>query len=261
MTLVVPRKIRGYGAKPDLPDQRDMVSRIASLDISVPDSVTLSHLSLMQFPLYNQDNLGSCTANAIAANAQAILRKLHLPNFTPSRLAIYFAERFIENSVPYDSGAMIRDGFKAIAKDGLAPESLWPYVIKRFTSRPPTSYFTHAALHKATRYERVPRSKIAIQRVLASGYPIVFGFSVFESFETDEVDRTGIVPMPSGSDAMIGGHAVLKTGYDANGVDFRNSYGDEWGNRGYGRLPWEYVLDPNLTFDLWTLKAIAPVMT
>jgi C1A family cysteine protease len=93
---------------------------------------------------------------------------------------------------------------------------------------------------------------------LASGYPFVFGFSVYESFESQEVKQTGRVPMPSPNEQLLGGHAVLAVGYDDSQRRFivRNSWGKDWGMQGYFTIPYAYLLDDNLADDFWTIRQV-----
>ena len=116
-----------------------MVKRVTRL----PSSVYLSKKAFMP-NVYDQGDLGSCTANAIAAAYEFETRKQALADFMPSRLAIYYGERVIENTVKSDAGAEIRDGMKVIAKSGVADESLWPYDIRKFAVAPPRAYTTAA---------------------------------------------------------------------------------------------------------------------
>jgi C1A family cysteine protease len=94
---------------------------------------------------------------------------------------------------------------------------------------------------------------------IADGYPFVFGFTVYDSFESPEVAKTGIVPMPSAKDTAIGGHAVLAVGYDDKEERFivRNSWGPGWGMKGYFTIPYSYVTNSNLADDLWTIRMVA----
>ena len=107
--------------------------------------------------------------------------------FVPSRLFIYYNERVIEGTVDEDSGAMIRDGIKSVAKQGAPHEKLWPYVIAKFRTRPSAPAYKDAARHPAVLYQRVTREIDQMKGCLASGYPFVFGFSVYESFESQTV--------------------------------------------------------------------------
>jgi C1A family cysteine protease len=205
-----PRKIQRYGWIPDLPDDRDY--RYTAPRLKLPQKVDLRK----QCPaVYDQGDLGSCTANAIGAAHQfGQIKQKVKRDFVPSRLFIYYNERVILGTVNEDSGAMIRDGIKSVVKQGVCPERDWPYVIKKFTKKPPPSCYNKALLHQVVSYQRISHSLKQMQGCLASGYPFVFGFSVYESFETDEVAHTGLVPMPKKEESMIGGHAVLAVGYD-----------------------------------------------
>lgn len=257
MTVLKPRQIRHYGWRPDTPDLRDRAAKVvAPMRLAaLPPSVDLSARPAMP-PVYNQGELGSCTANAIGAAFEYELRRQELADFTPSRLAIYYGERVIERTVKTDAGAEIRDGMKVIAKQGAGPESLWPYVISRFAKAPPAAYVAVARKHLCVSYERVEQTEVGIKRALAAGYPIVFGISVYDSFESDAVAKTGLVPMPKKSEKLLGGHAILMTGYTKSRVRFRNSWGKSWGLGGYATLPFSYVLDSNLASDFWIAKIV-----
>jgi C1A family cysteine protease len=204
-------------------------------------------------PVYDQGELGSCTANAIAAALQ-----FEEP-FTPSRLFIYYNERVMEGTVDEDAGATLRDGIKSVATQGAPHETLWPYVIARFRRKPAPVAYAEGRKHKALLYRRVPRVLEQMQGCLASGFPFTFGFSVYESFESATVAKTGVAPMPSPGDAQLGGHAVLAVGYDTQDRRFlvRNSWGPKWGRAGYFTLPFDYLLDDSLSDDFWTVKAVA----
>ena len=253
--LGIPQHTR-FGWTPDLPDYRDHAYRVSFVDPStLPAKVDLREAFP---PVYDQGNLGSCTAQAIAAMMEYNQRKQALKRFTPSRLFIYYFERLILGTVASDSGAMIRDGIKVVAKNGAPPEPHWPYVIAKFTKHPTKSAMLRAQGHVAVSYERLQPDLLHLKDCLASGYPFVFGFSVYSSFQTAEVARTGTGLMPQPGDRCLGGHAVLAVGYDdATGTFLmRNSWGDRWGQAGYFTLPYAYLTTPNLSDDFWTIRAV-----
>lgn len=253
---LVQRSVSRYGWHPDTPDQRDRPTTLKARSlVRLPASVNLSTLPAMP-KVYDQGELGSCTANAIAAAYEYEACKQSLTDFTPSRLAIYYDERFIEHTVASDAGAEIRDGMKVVAKNGVAKEALWPYVISKFAKKPPQAYYSAAKSHICTSYESVEQSETAIKSQLAAGYPVVFGISVYESFESDAVARTGTVPMPKTKEKMLGGHAILLVGYTSTVFRFRNSWGPSWGKSGYATLPKAYVLSPDLASDFWTIRIV-----
>jgi len=254
--------ISRYGWIPDIPDHRDQLyaAPLAHLQ-KLPAHVDLRPHCPKE--IYDQGQLGSCTGNSIAAAIEFDLMKQKAPQvFTPSRLFIYYNERVMEHTTGSDSGAQIRDGVKAVNKLGAPPETSWPYSDKNpgaFTEKPPEKVYAEAAKHKSTSYQRVARTLPQIKGCLASGYPFVFGFSVYESFESEEVAKTGDAPMPGASEKLLGGHAVLCVGYDDKHQRFtvRNSWGPKWGKGGYFTLPYAYLLDSSLSDDFWTIRAIA----
>lgn len=210
-------------------------------------------------PVYDQGMLGSCTANAIAGALQFDLIKQQASDVFPaSRLFIYYNERVIEGTVEEDSGAMLRDGIKSVAKEGAPHEPLWPYVIREFRTKPAATAYTDAAKHPAILYQRVRQDLRQMRGCLAGGFPFVFGFSVYESFESATVARTGHAPFPKPNEKMIGGHAVLAVGYDNIKRWFivRNSWGTHWGLKGYFTLPYAYLLDENLSDDFWAITLV-----
>jgi C1A family cysteine protease len=248
------RKIKRYGWLPDIPDQRDFL--FAAPRIALPKKVDLRPACP---PVYNQGQLGSCTANAIGAAHQFEQIKHDAATaFTPSRLFIYYNERVIEHTVDQDAGAMIRDGMKSVAKQGVCAETEWPYVVGQFTTRPPKSCYTHAMDHQVLSYHRVARSLPQMKGCLAEGYPFVFGFAVYEGFESETVAETGVVPMPGKKESMLGGHAVMAVGYDDAEKRFivRNSWGSTWGKDGYFFMPYDYLLTPDLSDDFWTIRLV-----
>jgi C1A family cysteine protease len=250
------RKVSRYGWVPDLPDQRDHTYAVtANLVTNIPDSVDLRS----QCPaVYDQGQLGSCTGNAIAGALEFDRIKQNLNVFVPSRLFIYYNERVIENTVASDSGAQIRDGIKSVATQGDCPEDEWPYDITKFADQPPQSCYVDALKYKAVQYQSVTQNLADMQGCLASGYPFVFGFTVYESFESADVAKTGDMPMPKSGEQIMGGHAVLAVGYDSGDRVFivRNSWGDKWGDAGYFYMPYAYLLDDNLSDDLWTIRLV-----
>jgi len=257
--MTAPRRVttKRYGWIPDLPDFRDRVFAAAPATLgALPPRVDLRSACP---PVYDQGSLGSCTANAIAGALQFDeMRQGEADAFVPSRLFIYYNERVIEGTVDEDAGAMLRDGIKSVAKQGAPHEALWPYAIRRFRDRPNAAAYEDAARHQAVLYQRVPRTLDQIKGCLADGYPFVFGFTVYESFESAAVSRTGAVPMPGAREALLGGHAVLAVGYDdaSRRVVLRNSWGDGWGQAGYGTMPYDYLLAEGLSDDFWTVRLV-----
>jgi C1A family cysteine protease len=244
-----------YGWVPDLPDRRDHMYALRNVGQQLPAKVDL-HMHCP--PVYDQGDLGSCTSNALAGALDFERKRQEMSFMNPSRLFIYYNERVIEDSVAQDSGAQLRDGMKSVASQGACSEKLWPYVIDEFAVKPPAACYTDGAQHTALQYSRVPQDVTHLKTCLASGYPFVFGFTVYESFESDAVTKTGKVPMPSQDEGVLGGHAVLAVGYSDASQRFllRNSWGADWGINGYFTMPYAYLTDTNLADDFWTIRLV-----
>jgi C1A family cysteine protease len=251
------RSIKKYGWLPDLPDHRDLqFSEKFTAQAALPSSVDLSS----KMPaVYVQGELGSCTANAIGAAFEYDLIQQKLPSFTPSRLFIYYNERSVEGTIKSDAGAMIRDGIKVVNKFGACKEVTWTYDITKFAKKPTTAAFKEAMSHLGVKYYSVNQTENDVKTALASGFPVVFGFTVYEGFESPAVAKTGVLNMPTSTERQLGGHAVLIVGYDDAKKQFkvRNSWGSSWGMKGYFVMPYQYVTNPKLASDFWVLQQIS----
>lgn len=258
------RRNARYGWAPDLPDERDH-QYAAPMAISLPPRYDLrDHYGLP--PVYDQGQLGSCTGNSIAAAIQFERMRQNLPSagLVPSRLFIYYNERAMEGTINSDSGAQIRDGIKSAGSQGDCFEGTaadqWPYVISRFRRKPPPACYAEALKDRAVSYSRLTPTVAQLKGCLASGYPFVFGFTVYSSFEGPDVAKSGVVQMPAPGETVVGGHAVLAVGYDDGAQRFtvRNSWGATWGQKGYFTIPYAYLISGNLADDFWTIRLVSP---
>jgi C1A family cysteine protease len=244
------KHVQSYGWIPDRPDHRDYLYSAIAPKVKLPSKVDLrSECS----PIENQGHLGSCTANALAGNLQFLEKVSGQTYKDVSRLFIYYNERAVEGTIGFDSGAMIRDGIKVLVKDGVCPESSWPYDISKFTRKPSAACYKEGLKHRIVSYHRL-QTLGEMLNCLAEGFPFVFGFTVYESFESLKVAQTGLVPMPKKSERALGGHAVMAAGYDQKQKRFivRNSWGPGWGQAGYFTMPYAYV--ETSADDFWTIR-------
>jgi len=243
-------KFSTYGWRRDIPDNRDFLYQIPEkLKTAIPSRVDLRQYCS---PVEDQGEIGSCTANAIAAAVEYHQIRFKGTYEDISRLFVYYNERILEGTVASDSGATLRDGIKALEKWGVCAEKSWPYKVSKFRTKPSCTCYKKAKKHLLKKYMRLITVS-QMKACLASGFPFVFGISVFESFECDETALTGIVLMPGPNEKNLGGHAVCAVGYDEEKKWFivRNSWGTGWGDKGYFYLPYEYV--EKLADDFWTI--------
>ena len=245
------KKLR-YDWIPDVPDQRDFLYSAVRPTLAIPPHIDLRPSCST---IEDQGNLGSCTGNALAGAIEFLERKNGVPFVDASRLFIYYNERALEGTIKSDAGAMIRDGIKTLKNQGVCLEKTWPYVISKFAVKPSAACYKEALKRQITSYHRILMLD-EMRACLAEGFPFVFGFTVYESFESQDVARTGVVQMPQPAERSLGGHAVLAVGYDDVQKRFivRNSWGTGWGQKGYFTIPYDYLANRNLADDLWTIR-------
>jgi C1A family cysteine protease len=207
-------------------------------------------------PVENQLNLGSCVGNAIVGDVECLMMH-HLGKYVDiSRLFPYYGARKIEGSIPYDEGCYIRDGMKSAEKEGLPLESLYPYIVSQFAKKPSAAAYKDALTRQILQYERVT-TLAEMKAALAIRHPFVIGIVVYSSFFQSRTELKGTVYMPDPMrEAEEGGHAICIVGYNdrTQRFIFRNSWGGDWGNLGYGTIPYKYLADPALAADGWVIK-------
>lgn len=248
-------RIRHLSWVRDMPDHRDKMLQYSRLkSVFLPPVVDLR----ATWPrIEDQGDIGSCTANSSSSVFEFLYLKASLPQPELSRLFLYFSTRvWVEGRPPSeDSGAQLRDVMKALAKYGICQETTWPYDPSLLASEPSNQAKLEALKHVILSYHRCDGIR-AIKSCLAEGYPLAGGFSVPESMQSDAVAKTGVIPFPGPDEQFLGGHAVAFVGYDDNKDAFTiaNSWGPEWGDKGFGYLPYEYVTE-GLADDFWTIRS------
>lgn len=239
--------MRKYGWIPDPPDKRDLYLKVARFR-RLPRKVDLRwRCSAIE----NQGAIGSCSAQAFVAVMEYLDRKDDDNYVDLSRLFVYYNTREDKKE---DTGGYLRDGIKALAKYGACDERVWPYLPYKFATEPSEEAYEDGKKRRISEYRRIDKLK-GVKQSLADGFPVVFGFTVYQSFESEEVARTGIMTMPPLNDIPVGGHAVVAVGYDDDKqyLIVRNSWGPEWGDQGYFYMPYSYVDNEDLTADFWSI--------
>lgn len=249
-----------FGWKPQKPDHRDLKFSIRKL--APVQSVYLSDKYNVG-AMFDQGNLGSCVGNGVGyllyfnllnKNVQKVVSP-----FRFSRLFIYYFGRLLENTVSVDSGLEVRDAIKVVADKGAPSEDVWPYDISKFAVQPSDQAVNSALSFQSLEYRSVDNTqKQLLISALLQGLPVVFGMTVFESFMSDQVAASGIVPSPGPNERVEGGHCMVIVGYHAIDDSFivRNSWGLNWGQQGYCRIPASYICDTDFATDFWVISKI-----
>jgi C1A family cysteine protease len=231
---MMPERVKNYSVSTPLPGNVDLRSKIPVM--------------------YDQGNLGSCTANALCYSYVYDDK-----TWSPSRLFLYYNERVLDKDINEDAGSTLTQGINALEKYGVCSEKLWPYNINNFAVKPPTNAYTEGAKHEVLTAARVQQTMTSMKGCLNSGFPFVVGIEIYESFESPIANNTGYVPMPNPkSEQLLGGHAVICVGYnDARSVwIMQNSWGTGWGDKGYFYLPYNYLLSSTLAGDMWQVTKV-----
>ena len=255
---------------PSLPDHRDFLFKHTSEGMRLAPLPAAVDLEPASSPVFDQGDMGSCSgcsSKGAVEHLELEEIRLNLPDgqdpqeyvagqFLPvSALFIYWNERAMEGTTASDNGATtLRDACKVLVAQGAAREALWPYANANLLRQPTSQAFADAAAHKVTAFYAL-NSLLDMKQCLAAGYPFLFGVSVYDSFMTSS---DGNIPMPGLFESVQGGHALLCVGYDdtTQKFKFKNSWGVSFGIRGYGFLPYRYMLSPDLSMDHYTLRRI-----
>ena len=263
----MPESRSRYTLARDVPDARDYVYSLERHQLGDPLSQRVD-LRAGCPRVLDQGSIGTCTAHAVAAAFSYEEHRQKIRVISPSRLFIYYNERVLTHQRSLHCVVRLRDAIRAVAKIGACPESLWTYSQdpEKLTKKPPPEAFEAAARHQIVGYQRIPMGSLTptvflqyLKRCLADRSPFLFGFTVYESFESDPSLRSGVMPYPdTRREKKKGGHAVMAVGYDdrRKAVMVRNSWGTNWGIRGYFWMPYKVIVNPHLAHDFWTVRGV-----
>jgi C1A family cysteine protease len=247
--------------KPDRKDNRDFILNKKKFYTSINIGSSASLRS--SFPaVYDQGEEGSCTGNGWCGFREYWQIVKNVTPFVPlSRQFIYYWERAMEGNINVDSGASISDGGMVLNKQGVCPELDDPYTPQDFAICPNQKAINDALAYRISAYYRV-NDLNGVKLALTQGLPVVIGVDVYESFQSSSAAQTGVIPMPdTNNEQLLGGHCIVICGYQdtSNGIlgigkqgfiTFRNSWSDQWGDKGYGTM--EYPVFKKIVNDMWT---------
>lgn len=267
-------RLNSMGWERDLPDIRDLTAEASQVSKVLAQSRVLktvkkalpasTDLRKWCSPIEDQGELGSCTANAGVGLMEYFERRAFGTHLDASRLFLYKVTRNLLGWTG-DQGAYLRSTMKSMVLFGMPPERYWPYNVGKFDDEPTTFCYAFAQNYKSVQYYRLDPPGTAPSKVLstvreslAAGLPSMFGFSVYSSMPG--TGEGADIPFPQPGDRLEGGHAVVTVGYDDNrkigkekgALLIRNSWGKNWGEKGYGWLPYAYV-EQGLADDFWSL--------
>jgi Papain family cysteine protease len=247
--------IRIYGASRDVHDVRDRMFLGKPPNVTIPPYVDLRPWA---GPVKDQGSEGSCTGHAFSSAREWINRKYEKGSVVLSPQSLYVDELIAEGSFPSDEGAMPRTACKVLTSKGCCELSLWPYVPGQIV-RPTDLQSANALKWKTGAYHRLS----GLNDVLSclgdpTPWPVTVAFQVYESFESQQVADTGIMPIPKPNEQCLGGHETLCLGYDQSKqlALIQNSWSDSWGQKGFFWMPFATISRPDT--DLWVCHTGRP---
>lgn len=256
-------KAHSYGFLPGFRDRRDRKFGVARTALPLPPRMDLVPECP---PAFDQTSQNSCVANAIIAAVQFDRMKQGLKWRDLSRRFVYWNTRRMEVTTDSDAGCQIRDAVKMVNQTGICDEVLCPYDDSLVFDEPEIEAYNRADEH-AVAYERLddpslsPVAHLALMKAcLSEGIPFVLGIAIYESFESDEVTKSGIVPMPKEQEGLMGWHAVMACGYndsdDGGRFTVQNSWSANWGQKGRFTIPYAFLSNPDLAMDVWAIRSV-----
>ena len=248
-----------YLLKKDKEDARDFRVSMTRLNPNIPPKMNLSTVTP---PIWDQGPVGLCFSHAGCRIFDTEYYKQCQKFLIPSRLFLGVMARSDEGTLRQDAGATLRGTIKAMVKYGVPPEERYPYDVTKMYQLPPDNIIALAEKYQTLKYYSIANGDInTIKAAVFNGHAVMFGASIFESFESQEVARTGIVPMPKPGERNLGGHAMTVVGYDDEKQAFliANSWGTTWGLRGFCWMPYAYFGSSTASPSLW--KKFVRIMT
>lgn len=237
----------GTGAVPDKIDERDYKYEMPFGAAPLP-----TNYQIQIDKIENQDGSLSCVGQSWAYYLQ-VLEKTENGTFTDLSAKSIYSQIFVPTG-----GAQIRDGAKLAVNFGVNKENTVPSYINGV---PPsedfmrqTDWLSEATKAEAQVYESKEYRTIEhggniniIKQAILDNHGVVSGFMV-----SMEGWATGDVRPPQAGEALSG-HAVYFYGWEGDKILFANSWGENWGHGGIGKINPSYWSNPGWTFSLWTL--------
>lgn len=228
-------------------------------------------------PIRDQGQLGSCTAFSASGLVEYFEKKAY-NTYTP--ISTRFTYKTTRNLLKLtgDTGAYLRTVMGSIALFGTPPEEYWEYngaseeQNPDFDIEPSAFCYAFGQSYQSIKYVRLDQPEVTSEQLvnilkdyIKRELPSMFGFTCFQSLGQSNANG-GLIPFPSESERIIGGHAIVIVGYDddkkiVNQLNnkatvgaflIRNSWGTDWGEKGYGWIPYDYFKQ-RLADDCWTI--------
>ena len=254
----------GNSSSATLPSYKFDTLKMKLKDESLAPSKDLAKFSP---EVYAQGDLGSCVSNSLSM-AWRITRFTHndksmmrsyvtgYKDMHPSRLYIYFNAKAVEGTpCMQDTGCTVHGALLGVKTHRVCTEDVWNYDLGNFGVLPSLEAYNDASRHSEMDFKKILQNEVAIKLSIANGSPVMFGAVIFASYKSRETMHTGEIPTPDKkTDVIMGGHCLLIVGYDDDKREFKiqNSWGRIWGDKGYGYMSYDYILDNDLCGDFWS---------
>jgi C1A family cysteine protease len=233
---------------PEDPRDKKLTRLPPSLRVVLPPK--LDYTKKMS-PVSDQGQEGTCVGFASVDGMKEYQEKSEWKKLIQLSVRYLYVEARKLDTWSSDEGTTIRSAMKALNKKGVPPEDCWKYAVHQ-TDKPCPNADELAKPYRIKSYAYLETPDEMRESLFING-PFVAGVYVYDKAWT-AAEKTGKIPMPDKKDEMVGGHAICIVGYDDKKklFKFKNSWGNAWGAKGYGFLPYEYM--KKYSADCWSAK-------
>lgn len=181
--------------------------------------------------LKNQNNI-ECCAPIACLHAIEFLTNQAGKHHNLSHLYVYYMARKMQGTLPAQR-CQLKSVLSALEKYGACSERLWPFDRNKIDIEPSIDAIFEGVHYKLIEYN-------VVEDIGNTIFPIIIGFNMGELFlKSPEKYR----PVNGTDNKYFSSHAAVIVDATDTGWVIANSFGPKWGNKGYGILPYECIID------------------
>ncbi len=208
-------------------------------------------------PVLNQGQLSSCCSIALVGAMELLEIKSGTKMVPRSSLFLYYNARKISGTQDRSVGVLAAHTNAALMAHGVCEEEVWPYREANLAVAPPAEAYKRAGGLEAIQYARLASTEEA-KVSISNGLPVLFSLTMGMGYY-EAARHGGLIPEYGSVDnGQHAEHAVLAVGYDDDAQRWltKNSWGEQFGDKGYLHIPYSVLEKTIWREDLWVVGAL-----